>query len=351
MKYWLSGALSLLVASSAWAQDYRVVSSPSLKLDIWIDNIKNNSPASWCAPELPLRIVANGNKNPGVLKNFLPRVGSVLEKQCETLNVIHWQLNDSSGSALAHGSASKAQAWAVKTEPTAAATPASTPAQSAVNTASQTPAATGSAAQEPVSAPAPAPVENAEDLSPPADTTPWTQFSLMDGCHFRTYWQNNGQVSALFVPAKGGVSCGSDGWLSGESELTQMGKSGSKNVAVTFLQGFPVSGLSSKATDSEVQITTVNNERMVLADEKSPQSWMVVSFAPQMNGWRASGILVVQISQQEASDHSTLKARLDEVRKVWSPYLINPDNLSFRLVEALHPQLKDPAAGSFRTLN
>lgn len=351
MKYWLSGALSLLVASSAWAQDYRVVSSPSLKLDIWIDNIKNNSPASWCGPALPLRIVANGNKNPSVLKGFLPRVGSVLEKQCKTLNVIHWQMNDSNGTALAHGSASKAQAWAVKVEPTAA-PEASLPAAPQTTTA---PAAATTPVTTPAPATSPEPTPRAavkpEDLSPPADTTPWTQFSLMDGCHFRTWLHNSDQTGALFIPAKGGVTCRSDGWLSGESQITQMGKGSSKKVSVVFLEGFPVSGLSDKATDPNVQITTVNNERMVLTDETSPQSWMLVPYAPQLNGWRANGTVVVQISQQEASDESALKARLDEVRKVWSPYLLDKDSLSIRLVEALHPELKDPAAGSFRTLN
>lgn len=338
MKYWLSGALSLLVASSAWAQDYRVVSSPSLKLDIWIDNIKNNSPASWCGPELPLRIVANGNKNPNVLENFLPRVGSLLERQCKTLNVIHWQMNDNNGHALAHGTARKAQEWAVQVEPVAEPAKAARP-------------VVATPAEAPAAAPVAPPVVKAEDLSPPADTTPWTQFSLMDGCHFRTYWRNNSQTSALFVPSKGGVTCGSDGWLSGESQITQMGKGAAKNVRMTFLQGFPVSGLNSKAISHDVQITTVNNERMVLADEKSPQSWMVVPYAPLQNGWQTSGTVVVQISQSEAGDDSALKARLDEVRKVWSPYLLNKDSLSIKLVEALHPQLKDPAAGSFRTIN
>lgn len=340
MKYWLSGALSLFIVSGAWAQDYNVVSSPSLKLDIWIDNIKNNSPDSWCGAELPLRIVANDNKKPEVLKNFLPRVGSLLARQCKALRIIHWQMNDSNGALLAHGSASKARAWAVQVETTAV-------------------PATTTAPVNPLPAPADAPATvadtpsavNAAALSPSADTTPWTEFSLMDGCHFRTYWRSNSQTSALFVPAKGGVTCGDDGWLSGESQVTQIGDGATKNVRMTFLQGFPVSGLNSQAVSHDVQITTVNNERMVLADEKSPQSWMVVPYAPLLNGWQTNGTVVVQISRNEASDDSALQARLDEVRKVWSPYLINKGSLSFKLVEALHPQLKDPAAGAFRTIN
>ncbi|WP_034948199.1 hypothetical protein [Erwinia oleae] len=329
MKYWLTGAFSLLIASGAWAQNYNIVSSPSLKLNIWIDNVKSNAPASWCASELPLRIVANGSKDPAVLNEFLPRVGSLLAKQCAKLTTIRWQMNDGSGQTLAKGSASKAQKWAVQVTPEAAA-PIAEPATASV----------------PEQAPAVAP----ETLSPPADTTPWSQFSLMDGCHFRTWWRS-GQTHALFVPAKDGVTCGSDGWLSGESQIERSDSRAAKSQRVIFLQGFPVAGLSAKALGRDLQITTVNNERMVLSDEKSPQSWMLVPYAPMLNGWQADGTVAIQISPAEASDESALKARLDEVRKVWSPYLANAKSLSFRLVPALHPQLRDPAAGAFRTIN
>lgn len=330
MKYWLPGALSLLIASSAWAQDYRVVTSPKLKLDIWIDNVKDQSAASWCKPELPLRIVTSGNKNPDILNSFLPRVGSLLETRCATLKTVHWKMNDQNGKTLARGSAEKAQEWAIKVErdAPAAAVPVQAPA---------------------AEAPPAAPVVKAEDLSPPADTTPYIQFSLLDGCHFRTYWRSSTQTSALFVPAKGGVTCGDDGWLSGESQIAQMGKGAAKNIRVSFLQGFPVAGLNSKAIGRSVQITTVNSERMVLSDEKSPQSWMIVPYAPEINGWQANGTVVVEIGQQDAREESGLKARLDEVRKVWAPYLDDRTSLTIKLVEEIHPQLKDPAAGSFKT--
>ena len=331
MKYWLPGALSLLIASSAWAQDYRVVTSPKLGLDIWIDNVRDQSAASWCKTELPLRIVAGGNKNPDVLKSFLPRVGSLLETRCATLKTVHWKMNDQNGKTLAQGSADKAQNWAIKVEP-------ETPAVAAVP--AQAPAAEAPPAET---------VVKAEDLSPPADTTPYIQFSLLDGCHFRTYWRSSAQTSALFVPAKGGVTCGSDGWLSGESEIAQMGKGAAKNIRVSFLQGFPVAGLNGKAIGRSIQITTVNNERMVLSDEKSPQSWMIVPYAPEINGWQANGTVVVGIARQSARDESALKARLDEVRKVWAPYLADKTSLTIKLVEEIHPQLKDPAAGSFKT--
>lgn len=341
MKYWLSVALTLLIASNAWAQDYLVVSSPSQKLDIWIDNVKSKEAESWCTSELPLRIVAKGNKKPEVLQGFLPRVGSLLQQQCAKLASINWQMKDANGNLLARGTAAKAQDWAVQVTPEAPVAPAETQ-----TTAAALPAATAPAP----AAPSATPAVNAADLSPPADTTPWVQFSLMDGCHLRTYFRDNSQTSALFVPAKGGVTCGSDGWLSGESQIAQMVKGAEKHLRITFLHGFPVSGLTSKVLSSNVLITTVNNERMVLSDETSPQSWMVVPFDPTVDGWKSSDTVVVQITQAEASDVSEVKARLNEVRKVWSPYLVDKSTLNIKLVEALQPQLKDPAAGAFRTI-
>ncbi|WP_380184667.1 hypothetical protein [Kalamiella sp. sgz302252] len=330
MKYWLTG-VTLLIASNAWAQDYLVVTAKTLQMDVWLDNVKNKQPASWCKRDIALRIVANGDKNPAKVDGLLPQVAGLMSQSCAKVASFQWQLNDGNGKALAHGSASKAKGWLSQIT---AAAPEEIP-------AAPTPPATEAAAPPPV---------NPEDLSPPADTTPWIQFSLLDGCHFRTYWNNGSQASALFVPAKGGVTCGSDGWLSGSSQIAQLGKGASRKRQVSFLQGFPVSGLNNSAIGRDMQITTVNNERMVLSDERSPESWMVVPYAPALNGWQADGTVVVAISQQAAKDESTLKARLNEVRKVWAPYLAD-GKITVRLVDEIHPQLKDPAAGAYRTLN
>jgi len=184
-----------------------------------------------------------------------------------------------------------------------------------------------------------------------ADTSPWLQFSLLDGCHFRTWWQHPAQGSALFVPAKQGLVCGSDGWLSGQSRLTQQGNGASAAIGVTFLQGFPVTGLSNQSSTAELHITTVNSERMVLSNEKSPDSWLVLPFSNRFNGWQAVRQVVVQMPASEAADESAVQARLQEVRKVWSPWVSGDGTLSVQLVEKLHPELKNPAAAVYRTLN
>lgn len=328
MKYWLSGAFTLLLASNCWAQDYQIVQSRSLKLDVWIDNVKNKSPQSWCARDLPLRIVANGKKDPALLDDFLPRVASLLQSQCSRLSQINWQMNDAAGDKVAQGSARKAQAWAPVVTPEKPAEPVVPP-----------------VAEVPPSPP------KAEDLSPPADTSPWIQFSLMDGCHFRTWWSGNKQTSALFVPAKGGVSCGNDGWLSGSGQVTLIGHGASKSQLMTFLRGFPVAGLNDKVIGHSLQILTVNNQRMVLNDEKRPGSWMVLPYAPALNGFQATGELVVQFNAQDAANKVLLQKRLNEVRNLWSPYLSNGTDLTFKLVDTLSPQLQDPAAGAFSTLH
>lgn len=322
MKYWLTGALTLLMVSSAWADNYNVVSSRSKKLDVWIDNVKSNDAADWCARQVALRIVAKGDKTPAVLKEFLPQVGALMQsKQCTKLTNLSWQMEDASGKALAKGTADKANGWQVNVTPA-----------------------------EPVAVePQPQPTVNAEDLSPPADTTPWLQFSLLDGCHFRTWWSDSDRTGALFVPAKEGVKCGEDGWLSGQAQMTRVDHGAAKNRSVTFLQGFPVIGLAAKSDKRGLQMTTVNNERMVLTDERSPQSWLILPWSNEFNGWQATGSVAVQISQAEASDEGALKARLNEVRKVWAPYLSDAP-LTIQLVDALHPQLKDPAAGAWRTI-
>ncbi|MBD9550939.1 hypothetical protein IB221_01490 [Pantoea sp. PNT01] len=326
MKYGLLGLAALVLSTQAYAENYRIVQSPAQKLDVWIDDVKNNQLSSWCNSTINLRIVTMGEKNPTVLKEFLPRVAGLMATQCKPLQQLHWQLTDPEGSEIATGSAARAQQWKTVV----------------------TPAAPQQQQQQPTTAAVPV---DALRNDAQADTSPWLQFSLLDGCHFRTWWQHPAQGSALFVPAKQGLVCGSDGWLSGQSRLTQQGNGASAAIGVTFLQGFPVTGLSNQSSTAELHITTVNSERMVLSNEKSPDSWLVLPFSNRFNGWQAVRQVVVQMPASEAADESAVQARLQEVRKVWSPWVSGDGTLSVQLVEKLHPELKNPAAAVYRTLN
>ncbi|ACX88215.1 conserved hypothetical protein [Pectobacterium parmentieri WPP163] len=325
MKYRLLGLATLLLSTYAFADNYRIVQSPTQKLDVWIDDVKDNQLASWCKSRVDLRIVSTGEKNAAVLDDFLPRVAGLMASQCKPLQQLHWQLTDADGSEIATGSAVKAQQW-----------------QTVVTLPSPSVEPPPAAVAEPA-----VPVLN----SPQADTTPWLQFSLPDGCHFRTWWQHPAQANALFVPSKQGLICGQDGWLSGYSSLTLIGNGTAKTVDVTFLKGFPITGLNSKSQTGELNITTVNRERMVLSNHKSPDSWLVLPFNNQFNGWQAPNQVVVQMPARDAENESVLQARLREVSIVWAPWLSGNAPIGVQLVEQLHPELQDPAVAVYRTIN
>lgn len=325
MKLWLPGLALLAACGSAQAENYRIVQSPSQKLDVWIDNVEDNTPKSWCGKTLPLRIVTGGEKKPSVLNNFLPRLGALLENQCGALTQVHWKLTDAQGATLAEGTADKAKEW-----------------QPVVTSNGAAPAQT-TALQQPVGRP--------EDLSPPANRAPWQEFTLQDGCHLRTFWQGDASAAALFIPAKEDGKCEKGGWLNGRSDVTQVSNGAEKKITMTFVHGFPVSGLSDKVDADRLLITTVNNERMVVSEGSLVQSWMILPYVNSLNGWQANGTVAVEISREVASDATRLKARLDEVRKVWTPWFEPGTRLNILLIDSLHPQLRDPAVGTYKTVN
>ncbi|MGV7093047.1 hypothetical protein [Siccibacter turicensis] len=313
MKVWLSGLALLLASSSVWAGNYRIVQSPSQKLDVWIDNISDNTPQSWCNADLPLRIVANGEKDPSILNIFMPRLGALLESQCAKLQLVNWRLDDPQGSVLANGTATKASEWQITIAPG--------------------PALNANAS------------ERAQDLSPLADRTPWLEFTLKDGCHLRTFWQGDANTSALFIP---NGKCEKGGWLNGRSEVVQRGVHGEKRMEMTFVHGFPVIGLHRDANADTLLITTLNNERMVVSNEHAPQSWMILPYDAQLNGWKTTGTIAVEVSREMALDEPRLQARLNEVRKFWSGWLEPNITITLLLIDSLHPQLRDPAVGAWR---
>jgi hypothetical protein len=313
MKLWLSGLALLLASTTVWAGNYRIVQSPSQKLDVWIDNVQNNSPQSWCAAELPLRIVANGDKNPDLLNVFMPRLGTLLESQCESVQLVSWRLEDPEGETLAVGTATKSSDWAVIIAPVMSSEP---------NIQTHT-----------------------ETNSPLADRTPWQEFTLQDGCHLRTFWQGDANASAMFIP---NGKCEKGGWLNGRSEIIQSGIHGEKRHVMTFVHGFPVSGLSKEASSDSLLITSLNNERMVVSNEHAPQSWMILPYNAELNGWQATGTVAVEVSREMTVDETGIQTRLNEVRKVWSAWLAPDTPITLLLIDSLRPQLRDPAVGAWR---
>lgn len=328
MKLWLSGLALLAVASTAQAENFRIVQSPAQKLDIWIDNIKDNTPQSWCKSEIALRIVANGNKDVSVLENFVPRLGSLLEHQCSKVNKLSWTLNDPAGTTLAQGTAGKAQEWklVVKQQQTE---PVATPASGALLP----------------------PDQNAETNTVAADRTPWQEFTLQDGCHLRTFWEGGASAPALFIPDSDTTRCGNGSWLSGHTVISQTRSGGQKEIAVTYIHGFPVMGLNQSVDPEHALITSINKERMVFSTPNSDQSWMILPYDSALNGWKSNGTVAVEITRETASDDVKLQARIAAVKKVWSAWVTPGTTLNIVLIDTLRPQLRDPAVGAWRAAN
>lgn len=324
MKIWLSGLALLAVATTAQAENYRIVQSPAQKLDIWIDDIKDKTPQSWCKSEVALRIVANGTKEVTILENFVPRLGALLKNQCGKLDKLTWKLNDPAGVTLARGTASKVQDWAlvVKQEKTAAARVELVP-----------------------------PELNPESNSVAADRTPWQEFTLQDGCHLRTFWQGGTSAPALFIPDSDKTRCENGSWLSGHTVISQTRNGAKKEMPVTWIHGFPVMGLSEKVDPEKALITSVNKERMVFSTQNSNQSWMLLPYDPALGGWKIDGTVAVEISREMASDDAKLQARIKAVKQTWSPWLAPGTSLNIVLIDTLRPQLRDPAIGAWRAVN
>ncbi|QHM70821.1 hypothetical protein [Mixta intestinalis] len=316
MKYWLPGVITLLMASAASAEDYRVVYSPSMSLEVFIDNVASNSPQDWCKETLHLRIVSGESKTSDVLTTFLPRVGTLLANQCGKLQELPWEMTDSKGAALASGMAVKAQNWRPVITADATAT-----------------ADAGNAAPL--------------DLSRPANSEPLQHFELPGGCHFRTWWDDNGQ--SLFIPDNRNLSCSTEGWLEGASELTLVNAGKTQPVAVNFWQGYPLIGI--RSDDKTLNAASVNNQRMVLAKDDAPDSWLLLPFDNQLHLWRFSGTLLVKMDKDAAQNLSAVRERVNKARKAWGSQLPAGQKLTVMLVDALHPDLADPAIGAYRTLN
>lgn len=317
MKLWLPGIATLLIAFNVQAENYRVVYSPSLALEVYIDNVVSKAPDDWCKETLPLRIVSGKSKDSAVLTTFLPRVGTLLSNQCGTLDVVPWQMTDKDGGVLASGSASKLQNWRP------------------IVMADATTSASDSNA---------APL----DLSRPADSTPLQHFDLPSGCHFRTAWDDNAE--SMFIPDVSKQQCSPDGWLEGKSELTLAGTGKPVNVPVTFYQGYPIANLS--ISGSPLDVVSANNQRMIVTRSDATDSWLILPFDAKQHLWRFNGTLLVKMEKSTAEqDANAVKSRVETLRALWGPHFMPQQKVNVLLIDTLHADLVDPAIGAWRNIN
>ncbi|THB82337.1 hypothetical protein E1N66_21525 [Pantoea allii] len=317
MKLWLPGIVTLLIAFNAQAENYRVVYSPSLALEVYIDNVVSKAPDDWCKETLPLRIVSGKSKDSSVLTTFLPRVGTLLANQCGLLDELPWQMTNKEGGVLASGSASKLQNWRpiVMADATASASDSNA-----------------------------APL----DLSRPANSTPLQHFDLPSGCHFRTAWDENAQT--LFIPDVSKQHCSPDGWAEGKSELMLATPDQPTPVAVTFYQGYPIANLT--IPDSKLEVIAANNQRMIVTRPDTPDSWLVLPFDARQHVWRFNGALLIKMDKNAAQqDADAVKSRVNTLRSQWAPYFMPQQKVNVLLIDTLHADLVDPAIGAWRNIN
>jgi hypothetical protein len=100
---------------------------------------------------------------------------------------------------------------------------------------------------------------------------------------------------ALFIPDSDTTRCGNGSWLSGHTVISQSRNGGQKEMAVTYIHGFPVMGLNQSADPENALITSVNKERMVFSTPNSDQSWMILPYDSALNSWKSNGTVAVEI--------------------------------------------------------
>ncbi|MCX8966423.1 hypothetical protein EHW66_16005 [Erwinia psidii] len=312
MKFGLPVTATLLIATAVQAEDYRVVYSPSMELEVFIDNVPSSAPRDWCKENIQLRIVSGNNMESNILNSFLPRVGTLLQNQCGKLEEMPWQMTNDKGAVVATGTAAKEQSW----RPVV------------IADASEAANITPGAAQ-------------------PASRAPLSRFTLPTGCYFRTSWEGNGK--ALFIPEDKNLACSSGGWLEGKSVLTLSVKGKNQQVPVQFYQGFPLRKVH--PAPEELNIVSANNQRLIVSKKAIPDSWLVLIFDPVLHVWSFEGSLLLKMKRSEADDPLLLKQRVASVLHAWNSVVDQQIKINVLLVDGPHVGLADPTIGAWRTVN
>lgn len=105
---------SAFASGSTWAESHRLAFSKSEQIEIFVDHATG---ASWCSPQLNMRVVYLAEPNPSALTTLMPKLGALLNQQCPAATVVNWTSANAKGVAIAHGTSSKASNWTLATTP------------------------------------------------------------------------------------------------------------------------------------------------------------------------------------------------------------------------------------------
>ncbi|MGF6189290.1 type VI secretion system-associated protein [Serratia sp. 2723] len=318
MKYWISGIIVLMVIPAVHAENYRLVHSPTLKLEVFIDDVTSSKPESWCANSIPLRITSAQSKDADILHDFLPRVGKLLAKQCPKVAQLPWILTDKQGTKIASGNATKNQHWE----------PVAQPRQATNSFATTLPPAVAV-------------------TSPLAAKETATSFALPQGCRFRTYWNNNVSDSTLFVPSTDALSCDNNGFLHGHGPIIIQNGGVNQTHDVVFYQGYPL--LNIDTGNHPLTLVSANAQRLILG---ASDSFLVLPYNPQLHAWIFQGEVLIEMARNQATTQAAISQRVTRVHNTWRPLFTKQAMpLTFRLVETLAVERVDPASGSYLSVN
>ncbi|WP_431225570.1 type VI secretion system-associated protein [Serratia sp. L9] len=237
MKYWMLGIIALTMTPAVQAENYRLAYSPTLKLEVYIDDVTNSKPESWCAGSIPLRITSTQNTDTYALSNFLPSVGNLLEKQCPKVVELPWILADQQGNKIASGNVRKDQKWQ----------PVIPPSEATNSSAATT---------LPV-------VAVTSPLATPDNTM--VSFSLPQGCQFRTYWNDNLGDSTIFVPSSDAFHCDPEGLLNGHGTIVTSIEGVNQTHNVVFYRGYPL--LNIETGNLPLKVVRANAQRLILGGQ------------------------------------------------------------------------------------
>ena len=179
------------------------------------------------------------------------------------------------------------------------------------------------AVEQPETPPQPAIPAAVAVTSPQADTAPPQRFNLPQGCHFRTFWHDDANGGALFIPAGEALRCGEDGWLQGSGAVTLQQGGQTLSPTLWFLQGYPLAQIN--GGDRALTVVSANAQRLVLGgNPQAPGSFLLLSFEPKLHARAFNGEAIVEMPRVDAADENKVEQRLQQAQTARQPLLSAP---------------------------
>ena len=349
--------LSLLAASSAAMaadESYRLAFSKAENVEVFVDHPANQP---WCSAQLQLRFAFAETGSQAAVERLLPKLGGLLSKQCAQAVSLNWQAGDAKQPALLKGTASAAAGWQAEVNKDAApvapasaaqvavAPPVAAPAaESAPLAQAQAPApapAPQAEAPAPVPAPAPAPASQVAapapapapqaapapaafaanfkvgDWQPPLEAEVLdsarflTQIADQNGCKVRLHKEFENEDKAALLAESSGLSCGSDGYLSGKGKLTVKRSDG---ASLTRIDGYFLRGLPVGEFDIELPLAGFDSKNNLLfllsSDPQNQLYYLALAQKRYDGGWNLTDNLIA------LTDNGALFRQADSIKAV-----------------------------------